>query len=119
MNYCDEEVPYTRVTEHRHFAPWDKPKTEGSILYREFSRTCTEKDIPYYPIRLVNEQALLRKYVERARATNGVTFAGRLGTYRYIDMDVTIAEALKTVDMIHASIAQNSPISAFAADPLS
>ena len=119
MNYCDEEVPYTRITEHRHFAPWDTPKTDGSILYREFSRSCNSNDIPYYPIRLVNEQALLRKYVERARATTGVTFAGRLGTYRYIDMDVTIAEAMKTVDMIHASIAQKSRIPAFAADPLS
>ena len=78
-----------------------------------------DRNIPYYPIRLVNEQALLRKYVERARATSGVTFTGRLGTYRYIDMDVTIAEAMKTAEMIHTSIAQNKPIPAFAVDPLS
>jgi UDP-galactopyranose mutase len=119
MNYCDEDVPHTRITEHRHFAPWDKPKTDGSILYRECSRACGPNDIPYYPIRLVHEQALLRKYVERARATSGVTFTGRLGTYRYIDMDVTIAEAMKTAEMIHTSIAQNKPIPAFAVDPLS
>ena len=119
MNYCDEDVPYTRITEHRHFAPWDKPQADGSILYREFSRACGPDDIPYYPIRLVNEQALLHRYVERARATSGVTFVGRLGTYRYIDMDVTIAEAMKTADMIHTSIEQNAPIPAFAVDPLS
>jgi UDP-galactopyranose mutase len=119
MNYCDEDVPYTRITEHRHFAPWEKPKTGGSILYREYSRTCEPDDIPYYPIRLVNEQALLRRYVERARATNGVTFVGRLGTYRYIDMDVTIAEAMKTANMIQTSIEQKKPIPAFAVDPLS
>jgi UDP-galactopyranose mutase len=119
MNYCDEDVPYTRVTEHQHFAPWDIAKTEGSILYREYSRACTPNDIPYYPIRLANEQTLLRKYVERARTTAGVTFAGRLGTYRYIDMDVTIAEAMKTADMIHTCVAHDSPIPAFAADPLS
>jgi UDP-galactopyranose mutase len=119
MNYCDEDVPYTRITEHRHFAPWDKPQTDGSILYREYSRTCGPSDIPYYPIRLVKEQALLRQYVERAHATSGVTFTGRLGTYRYIDMDVTIAEAMKTADVILASIERDTPIPAFAVDPLS
>jgi UDP-galactopyranose mutase len=119
MNYCDEDVPYTRITEHRHFAPWEKPQTDGSILYREYSRACGPDDIPYYPIRLVNEQALLRRYVERARTTSGVTFVGRLGTYRYIDMDVTIGEAMKTADMIHTSIEHNAPIPAFAVDPLS
>jgi UDP-galactopyranose mutase len=119
MNYCDEDLPYTRITEHRHFAPWEKPQTDGSILYREYSRACGPKDIPYYPIRLVQEQALLRRYVERARGTTGVTFVGRLGTYRYIDMDVTIAEAFKTAETIHASIERKEPIPAFVIDPMS
>jgi UDP-galactopyranose mutase len=119
MNYCDEQVPYTRITEHRHFSPWDQSGTDGSVLYREYSRACGADDIPYYPIRLVNEQALLRQYVERARATTGVTFAGRLGTYRYIDMDVTIAEAMKAAEMIQTAIAQRTAIPAFAIDPLS
>jgi UDP-galactopyranose mutase len=90
-----------------------------SILYREFSRLCGPSDIPYYPIRLVQEQALLRQYVERARNTKGVTFGGRLGTYRYIDMDVTIAEALKTADAICTSIERHEPIPTFVVDPLS
>jgi UDP-galactopyranose mutase len=119
MNYCDEDVPYTRITEHRHFSPWEKPQAGGSILYREYSRACGPEDIPYYPIRLVQEQALLRRYVERARGTNGVTFVGRLGTYRYIDMDVTIAEAFKTAEAIHASIERKEPIPAFVVDPMS
>jgi len=118
MNYCDEEIPYTRVTEHRHFSPWEKSQVEGSILYREFSRACGAQDIPYYPIRLVQEQALLHKYVERARSIRGVTFVGRLGTYRYIDMDVTIAEALRTADAIRNSIDHNKPIPSFVVDPL-
>jgi len=118
MNYCDEEVPFTRITEHRHFSPWQTPPTKESVLYREFSRSCGPNDIPYYPIRLVEEQALLRRYVERARSKPGVTFAGRLGTYRYIDMDVTIAEALKTADTISTSIERNEPIPAFVVDPL-
>ncbi|MBU3030379.1 UDP-galactopyranose/dTDP-fucopyranose mutase family protein [Paracoccus marinaquae] len=94
MNYGDREVPWTRITEHKHFSPWESH--EGSICYREYSRACGPDDIPYYPIRLVEEKALLDDYITRAEATTGVTFVGRLGTYRYLDMDVTIREALET-----------------------
>ena len=94
MNHPDPEVPFTRITEHKHFAPWESH--EGSVLYREYSRACEPGDTPYYPIRLVEEKALLADYVARAEATANVTFMGRLGTYRYLDMDVTIREALDT-----------------------
>lgn len=92
MNYGDESVPYTRITEHKHFSPWESHRK--SVCYREYSRECGEGDIPYYPIRLVHEKELLARYVDMARSTKGVTFVGRLGTYRYLDMDVTIREAL-------------------------
>lgn len=92
MNYGDLEVPYTRITEHKHFAPWESHG--GSVLYRECSRSCEPGDIPYYPIRQVAEKSLLAEYVELANAETNVTFVGRLGTYRYLDMDVTIREAL-------------------------
>lgn len=94
MNYGDPDVPHTRITEHKHFSPWESH--EGSVLYRETSRACGPDDTPYYPIRLAGETALLDRYVEQARAERGVTFVGRLGTYRYLDMDVTIREALET-----------------------
>lgn len=94
MNYGEEAVPYTRVTEHKHFSPWESH--DGSVCYREFSRTCDPGDVPYYPIRQVREKALLSDYVARAETESGVTFVGRLGTYRYLDMDVTIREALDT-----------------------
>ena len=94
MNYGEVEVPWTRITEHKHFAPWESH--EGSVLYREYSRACGPDDIPYYPIRLVDEKAMLKAYVTRAEVEAGVTFIGRLGTYRYLDMDVTIREALDT-----------------------
>ena len=94
MNYGAQEVPYTRITEHKYFAPWESH--EGSVLYRETPRACGPNDIPYYPIRLVREKALLADYVALARQQTGVTFVGRLGTYRYLDMDVTIREALDT-----------------------
>lgn len=92
MNYGDADVPHTRITEHKHFSPWEDH--QGSVLYRETARDCGPDDIPYYPIRLVAEKALLADYIARAQATTGVTFVGRLGTYRYLDMDVTIREAL-------------------------
>lgn len=94
MNYGEVEVPYTRITEHKHFAPWESH--EGSVCYREVSRAAEPDDIPYYPIRQVEEKALLSDYVKLAEETSGVTFVGRLGTYRYLDMDVTIREALDT-----------------------
>ncbi|WP_294227488.1 UDP-galactopyranose mutase [uncultured Shimia sp.] len=92
MNYGDPDVPFTRITEHKHFAPWEDH--EGTVCYREYSRSCGPNDIPYYPIRLVQEKALLTHYEALAEAEEGVTFVGRLGTYRYLDMDVTIAEAM-------------------------
>ncbi|GKY87321.1 UDP-galactopyranose mutase [Sinisalibacter aestuarii] len=92
MNYGEVGVPYTRITEHKHFSPWESH--EGSVLYREFSRECGPDDIPYYPIRLVDEKEMLSAYVDRAKTERGVSFVGRLGTYRYLDMDVTIREAL-------------------------
>jgi len=97
MNYADPEVPYTRITEHKHFAPWEQH--DKSLCYREYSRACGTEDIPYYPIRLSEEQDQLNRYVERARQERNITFVGRLGTYRYLDMDVTIREALDTADI--------------------
>lgn len=92
INYCDEDVPYTRITEHKHFSPWESH--ENTTCYREFSRLCTEKDVPYYPIRMVKEKELLNRYLDKAQALKNTTFVGRLGTYRYLDMDVTIREAI-------------------------
>lgn len=96
MNYGDRDVPYTRITEHKHFSPWESHA--GTVCYREYSREAEPGDTPYYPIRLVQEKALLEQYVELARATSGVTFVGRLGTYRYLDMDMTVREALETAE---------------------
>jgi UDP-galactopyranose mutase len=64
MNYGDASVPFTRITEHKHFSPWEEH--EGSVCYREFSRACGPDDIPYYPIRMVEEKEQLAQYVARA-----------------------------------------------------
>jgi len=117
LNYCDEDVPYTRVTEHKHLAPWEKDGFDGTICYREFSRACGRGDIPYYPIRLADEQGMLRRYIELARATPGVSFVGRLGTYRYLDMDVTIREASSAANALLSAIARGDRPPAFFVEP--
>ncbi|KAF0674592.1 UDP-galactopyranose mutase [Profundibacterium mesophilum] len=116
MNFGDAAVPQTRVTEHKHFAPWETH--ERSVCYRETSRAAGEGDIPYYPIRLVNEKAMLARYVELAQAETGVTFVGRLGTYRYIDMDVTIREALDTAQATLRAVASGEAPAPFSRPPL-
>ncbi|CCP03645.1 UDP-galactopyranose mutase [Erwinia amylovora Ea644] len=102
MNYSEQDVPYTRITEHKYFSPWETH--EKSICYKEFSRSCEESDIPYYPIRQMGEMKILHKYLDLAEREKNITFVGRLGTYRYLDMDVTIAEALKTAETYLDSI---------------
>lgn len=115
INYCDVEVPYTRITEHKHFSPWERH--ERTVLYREFSRACGPGDVPYYPIRLVHDRERLTNYLALARAESGVTFVGRLGTYRYLDMDVTIREALETADQIKLALAERRPLQPLYVDP--
>jgi UDP-galactopyranose mutase len=117
INFCDEDVAYTRITEHKHFAPWESGALASTICYREFSRACGPDDIPYYPIRLAGEEAMLRKYVERAQREKGVSFVGRLGSYRYLDMDVCIAEALSAADQMLARIAEGAAIPVFFNEP--
>ena len=116
LNYCDESVPYTRITEHKHFAPWESH--DASVLSREVSRPCGPDDTPYYPIRLTQEQALLRQYVTRAERERGVTFVGRLGTYRYLDMDITIREAIDTAQHFAALTATGQTMPAFMVRPI-
>ena len=116
MNYGDESVPYTRITEHKHFSPWEQH--EGSVCYKEYSRACGPDDIPYYPIRLVDEKAMLARYVDKAERTAGVTFVGRLGTYRYLDMDVTIREALDAARGFLEHRRAGEPVPAFFKAPL-
>jgi UDP-galactopyranose mutase len=115
MNYGDLEVPYTRISEHKHFAPWQQH--DGTVCFREYSRLATPDDNPYYPIRLATDKSLLSRYVEAVRAERQVTFVGRLGTYRYLDMDVTIGEALDAADGILEALRSGREIPALFIDP--
>jgi UDP-galactopyranose mutase len=116
MNYADQTVPFTRISEHKHFAPWETH--ESTVIFKEYSRECTENDTPYYPIRLVNEKKMLENYIIKAKAESRVSFLGRLGTYRYLDMDVTIAEALAASKEVLEAIRERQKIPVFFVDPL-
>lgn len=116
INYCNQEVPWTRISEHKHFTPWESH--EKTIIYKEFSRLCGENDIPYYPIRLVNDKALLEQYINIAKHEKNITFIGRLGTYRYLDMHITIAEALDTAEAFIANRKNDKTMPAFVIEPL-
>ena len=92
INYPELDPAYTRIHEHKHFAPWEKH--DLSVAFREFSKETGANDTPYYPKRLAADRQLLLEYRQAAEKLPGVSFIGRLGTYRYLDMDAVIAEAL-------------------------
>ncbi len=87
------DVPFTRITEHKHFAPWESHDGIGA-LPRIPARLRRRTTSPTTRSGWCAEKSLLADYVERRAEAENVTFVGRLGTYRYLDMDVTIREAL-------------------------
>jgi UDP-galactopyranose mutase len=92
INYTSPDVPWTRIHEHKHFAPWES--LEKTVAFREFSAETRPEDDPYYPKRLAADKRLLLIYRDLAAAEKGITFLGRLATYRYMDMEAVIGEAL-------------------------
>lgn len=105
MNYADASVPYTRIHEFKHFHPEREAvyQSEKTIICREFPADWKLGDIPYYPVNTAASAELLAKYQADAAACPNVIFGGRLGEYRYYDMDKVIARAL---DQVHAYLAQ-------------
>jgi len=93
INYPDPGVPYTRIHEHHHFAPWEHH--ERSVVFTEYSMETGVGDTPYYPKRLPADLQVLEHYRRRAGEVPWVTFLGRLGTYRYLDMHHAIGDALR------------------------
>ncbi|MGX9418678.1 UDP-galactopyranose mutase [Vibrio sp. WJH972] len=113
MNYGDVEVPFTRITEHKYFSPWESH--DRTVIYKEYSRLAKPQDTPYYPIRFAGGEGVekLASYVELAKQQSKVTFVGRLGTYRYLDMDVTIREALDLAREASGLLEQSKAVPAF------
>jgi UDP-galactopyranose mutase len=92
INYTSWDVPYTRVHEHKHFAPWEEH--EKTVFFHETSKETEVHDTPYYPKRLEGDMGRIARYQELASRRPNVSFLGRLGTYRYLNMDQAIGEAM-------------------------
>lgn len=99
LNAADMDVPWTRVIEFKHFHPeresFARPVT---LLATEYSLPCGPDQEPYYPVETSENRDLCAAYVARAAAVPNVTFGGRLGRYRYLDMDKTMLDALETFE---------------------
>ena len=91
VNYTEREVPYTRIIEHKHFEFGKQPST---IISREYSSEWKKGDEPYYPVNNDKNNSLYEEYRKLAEAEKNVIFGGRLGSYKYYDMDKVIAAAL-------------------------
>ena len=94
VNYTEREVPYTRIIEHKHFEFGRQPKT---VISREYSSEWKQGMEPYYPVNNDENNALYEKYRQLASKESNVIFGGRLGQYKYYDMDKVVAAALECV----------------------
>lgn len=92
VNYTEREVPYTRIIEHKHFEFGHQPDT---VITREYPMEWKKGDEPYYPVNDDKNAALYQAYTKRAQSEKNVLFGGRLGQYKYYDMDKVIAAALE------------------------
>ena len=95
VNYTDRETPYTRIIEHKHFDWVNTPKT---VITREYPQNWKIGNVPYYPINDEKNTALLERYKTLAQKSPNVIFCGRLGEYKYYDMDDTVELALKLAE---------------------
>ncbi|HET9828363.1 MAG TPA: UDP-galactopyranose mutase [Nocardioidaceae bacterium] len=98
MNYADEDVPWTRIHEFKHFHPERTYLPGKTVVVHEYSRFATEHDEPYYPVNTAEDRARLLRYRDLARQEPMVLFGGRLGTYKYLDMHMAIGSALSMFD---------------------
>lgn len=95
VNYTDRETPWTRIIEHKWFEPGNQDKT---VISREYSSEWRPGDEPYYPVNDEKNNSLYERYRELAQRETDVIFGGRLGEYRYYDMDAVIAASLKMAE---------------------
>ena len=91
VNYTEKEIPYTRIIEHKHF---EFGKQEKTVITKEYPSEWKEGDEPYYPVNDEKNNKLYEKYKELAEKEENVIFGGRLGEYKYYDMDKVIEKVL-------------------------
>lgn len=95
VNYTEREVPYTRIIEHKHF---EFGTQKGTVITREYPKEWSRGDEPYYPVNDKHNSELYEKYAQRAAQEKNVLFGGRLGQYKYYDMDKVVRAALAMVE---------------------
>ena len=95
VNYTEREIPYTRIIEHKHFAFGTQ---KGTVITREYPAEWHAGDEPYYPVNNARNDELLARYQDLAKTKPHVIFGGRLGQYKYYDMDKVIDAALRAVE---------------------
>mgnify|MGYP000864814823 FL=1 len=95
VNYTEREVPYTRIIEHKHF---EFGTQKGTVITREYPKEWSRGDEPYYPVNDKHNSELYEKYAQRAAQEKNVLFGGRLGQYKYYDMDKVVRAALTMVE---------------------
>ena len=95
VNYTEREVPYTRIIEHKHFEFGTQPKT---VISKEYPGEWQKGEEPYYPVNDEKNNAVYEAYKKLAEKERHVVFGGRLGEYRYYDMDKVIGRALETAE---------------------
>ena len=95
VNYTEREVPYTRIIEHKHF---EFGKQEKTVISREYSSEWSVGMEPYYPVNDEKNNALFKEYKKLAEKEENVIFGGRLGDYKYYDMDKVVAAALDRLE---------------------
>ncbi len=98
VNYTEYEIPYTRIIEHKHFA-LGTHVVGKTVVTKEYPADWTPGAEPYYPVNDERNNKLCEEYMKLAKAERNVFFGGRLGLYKYFDMDQVIAEALNTADL--------------------
>jgi UDP-galactopyranose mutase len=96
LNYPDTDVKWTREVEHRHFHPERRVADGKTVIGREFSRTATQDDVPYYPVKTPEDMEMFAQYRSLTEKEPNVIFGGRLGEYMYYDMHQVIGSALAT-----------------------
>jgi UDP-galactopyranose mutase len=99
VNYAEAKVPWTRIHEFRHYHP-ERQYGDKSLIFREYSSRASVEEDPYYPVDTERNRTILDKYLIEAKQLNNIWFSGRLGLYRYLDMDDAIAGALKLYEEI-------------------
>ncbi|CFW14604.1 UDP-galactopyranose mutase [Vibrio cholerae] len=97
VNYCDREVPFTRIIEHKHFL---NTKSKSTVITKEYPADFSGENEPFYPINDDKNTALYKQYRELSKSKKNVLFGGRLAEYKYYDMDKVISSALYNVTKV-------------------